>query len=405
MEQTLDDIATGEAQRLPYLNEFYHGSDGLVDQVKAKEESIDPRTACTLQLDGLTPAIRVGRYGPYFEMQTNGDKITVSIPDSVAPADITNADAERMMREKAEGPKALGIDPETSEPIYVRNGPFGPYIQRGEMRDDGTKPKRVSIPKNIDSSSVTPEIAQTLLSLPRKLGDHPETHKTVKAGIGRFGPYVVYDGIYKSFNKDGTYDLRGTKVRRAERRPGDRAGDARHRPPSSAGDSAARTGAASRRRQADGHPGGALRSIHQTRQSERHDSQRPDGRTGDRRGSPCLAREKGRRQGTARRPRPQSPRSPGGPHHVPRREETRCAQARSQKSDGDGNQKEGEKYKEVERQEKTRREEERNVAFTSRPAWQVPFQHRADRRFAPRRNQRDRRSSALRDKTPASREV
>ncbi len=205
MEQTLDDIATGEAERLPYLNEFYRGDDGLVDQVKAKEEAIDPRSACTLQLSGLEPAIRVGRYGPYFEMQTNGEKITVSIPDSVAPADISNADAERMMREKAEGPTALGMDPETSEPIFVRNGPFGPYIQRGEMKDDGPKPKRVSIPKNVDPSNVTLDMAQKLLHLPRKLGEHPETHKSVKAGIGRFGPYVVHDGIYKSFNKDGTY--------------------------------------------------------------------------------------------------------------------------------------------------------------------------------------------------------
>jgi DNA topoisomerase-1 len=211
MEQTLDDIATGEAERLPYLNEFYRGADGLVDQVKAKEESIDPRTACTLQLDGLEPPIRVGRYGPYFELQSNGDKVTVSIPESVAPADITNADVERMMREKKEGPTSLGVDPETTEPIFVRNGPFGPYIQRGEMRDDGTKPKRVSIPKNIEPSSVTLETAQTLLHLPKKLGDHPETHKSVKAGIGRFGPYVVHDGIYKSFNKDGTYEHGGQK--------------------------------------------------------------------------------------------------------------------------------------------------------------------------------------------------
>lgn len=206
MEQTLDDIATGEAERLPYLNEFYRGSDGLVDQVKAKEESIDPRSACTLQLDGLEPVIRVGRYGPYFEAQSNGDKVTVSIPENVAPADITNADAERMVREKSEGPASLGIDPDTSEPIFIRNGPFGPYIQRGEMKDDGPKPKRVGIPKNIELSSVTLETALQLLHLPRNLGHHPETQKSVKAGIGRFGPYVVHDGIYKSFNKDGTWE-------------------------------------------------------------------------------------------------------------------------------------------------------------------------------------------------------
>jgi len=209
MEQTLDDIATGEAERLPYLNEFYRGADGLVEQVKSKEESIDPRSACTLQLEGLEPVVRVGRYGPYFELQNNGDKVTVSIPENVAPADITNADAERMMREKTQGPASLGVDPDTNEPVFVRNGPFGPYIQRGEMIEGGPKPRRVGIPKNINSTDVSLETALALLHLPRKLGVHPETQKSVKAGIGRFGPYVVHDGTYKSFNKDGTYEREG----------------------------------------------------------------------------------------------------------------------------------------------------------------------------------------------------
>src|SRR5690606_35200487 len=65
MEQELDDIAVGEGDRLPYLNQFYRGEEGLDEQVKAKEETIDAREICTLDLEGITSAVRVGRYGPY----------------------------------------------------------------------------------------------------------------------------------------------------------------------------------------------------------------------------------------------------------------------------------------------------------------------------------------------------
>ncbi|MFH1299691.1 MAG: type I DNA topoisomerase, partial [Planctomycetota bacterium] len=63
MEQELDDIAVGQGDRLPYLNQFYRGKDGLDEQVKAKEETIDAREICTLNLEGITSAVRVGRYG------------------------------------------------------------------------------------------------------------------------------------------------------------------------------------------------------------------------------------------------------------------------------------------------------------------------------------------------------
>ena len=111
MEQTLDDISNGEAERLPYLTSFYAGSDGLVEQVKSKEETIDPREACSLKLDNVEPVVRVGRFGPYFEQQTNGKKLTVSIPNDVAPADIsaevvTAADRGKGARCRALGPRS-----------------------------------------------------------------------------------------------------------------------------------------------------------------------------------------------------------------------------------------------------------------------------------------------------------
>ncbi|HEV8002701.1 MAG TPA: type I DNA topoisomerase [Planctomycetaceae bacterium] len=211
MEQTLDDISNGEAERLPYLTTFYGGSDGLVEQVKAKEESIDPREACSLRINGLEPVIRVGRFGPFFEQESDGKRLTVSIPNDVAPADISPDVATKLLEEKQRSSEPLGLDPETSEPIYVMAGPYGPYLQLGDVKEDGPKPRRTSIPKGTDPATIAMETAVKLLALPRTLGNHPESGKPVKAGIGRFGPYVVHDGVFKSFGKDGTFELNGRR--------------------------------------------------------------------------------------------------------------------------------------------------------------------------------------------------
>jgi DNA topoisomerase-1 len=87
----------------------------------------------------------------------------------------------------------LGHDPETGQPVYQLTGQYGPYVQLGEVTDDGAKPKRMSIPKDLKPEDVTLEIALGLLSLPRLLGMHPETGGKVLAGLGRFGPYIVHD--------------------------------------------------------------------------------------------------------------------------------------------------------------------------------------------------------------------
>lgn len=202
MEQTLDDVATGEAERLPYLREFYAGQEGLDEQVREKEEQIDPRKACTLEIAGLEPKIRVGRYGPYLQKDQNGESVTASIPDDVAPGDINNELAGKLIELKEKGPQSLGMHPEEGLPIFVLSGPFGPYLQLGEVTEDGPKPKRVSIPKNLDPTTITLDTAVELLSLPRTVGQHPETGKVVKAGIGRFGPYVLHDKVYKSLGKE-----------------------------------------------------------------------------------------------------------------------------------------------------------------------------------------------------------
>lgn len=144
----------------------------------------------------------MGKFGPYLERSSNGETMTASLPDDISPADLSDELAEELFHRKQQGPKNLGMHPESGLPIFVMNGPFGPYLQLGEIVPDGPKPKRVSVPKNMSPDTVEFETAVALLALPRQLGKHPEDGKVVNAGVGRFGPYVQHAGRYKSLAKE-----------------------------------------------------------------------------------------------------------------------------------------------------------------------------------------------------------
>lgn len=194
MERTLDDISTGEAQWLPYLDQFYRGDRGLETLVKDRESQIDPTEARTIALDDLDVAVRIGRYGAYVETQLeNGEAVKASLPKDLTPADLDADQIQDLIRQKTEGPDKLGFHPESGEPIYVLTGAYGPYVQLGDVTEEVPKPKRASLPKGVTPDTVTLEQAVGLLALPRLLGAHPETGRPVKAGLGRFGPYIVHD--------------------------------------------------------------------------------------------------------------------------------------------------------------------------------------------------------------------
>jgi len=148
-------------------------------------------------LSDMEPSIRIGRYGPFLELERGEDRLRAPLPDDIAPADLTNELAVELLERRAEGPDELGEDEKTGDKIYLLDGRFGPYVQRGEA-GDGVKPPRSSLPKGMSPESVTLDIALKLLSLPAELGPHPESGKPVKVGIGRYGPYVVHDGDYRS---------------------------------------------------------------------------------------------------------------------------------------------------------------------------------------------------------------
>ncbi|MBE9181653.1 type I DNA topoisomerase [Oculatella sp. LEGE 06141] len=193
MEQTLDEISTGEAEWLPYLRQFYSGETGLENQVKQREDLIDPNDARAIELEGIAAKVRIGRYGAYLEAENGDGPVKATIPQDLTPSDLDPEQVEFLLRQKTEGPDKVGFHPETGEPIYMLIGPYGPYVQLGEESEANPKPKRASLPKGVNIQDVTLEMAVGLLALPRLLGVHPDTGAKIQANLGRFGPYVVHD--------------------------------------------------------------------------------------------------------------------------------------------------------------------------------------------------------------------
>ncbi|MEH2412079.1 type I DNA topoisomerase [Nostoc sp.] len=206
MEQTLDDIATGEVKWLPYLQQFYLGEKGLETLVREQESQIDATKARTVVLENLDAKVRIGKYGPYIEVENGEGVITASIPKDLTPADLDPKQVEVLLRQKITGPDQVGRHPETGEPIYVKIGAYGPYVQLGDKTDENPKPKQASLLKGVTPETVTLEMAVGLLALPRTLGVHPVTGGKIQASLGRFGPYVVHDQ-----GKEGK-DYRSLKV-------------------------------------------------------------------------------------------------------------------------------------------------------------------------------------------------
>jgi DNA topoisomerase I len=190
MEDELDDISNGKQDWVPVLERFWKDFSAQVGE----KESVSRKDVTQEALEETCPkcgkhhlTIRLGRRGRFIGC--------TGYPDCDYTRNLDGAEgAEPAKRE-------VGIDPKTHKPIFLMQGPYGPYVQLGEMEGE-KKPKRVSVPKNVPPDGVTMDVALKLLALPRDLGAHPETNKKVHAAIGRFGPYVSHDGHFKSIPKD-----------------------------------------------------------------------------------------------------------------------------------------------------------------------------------------------------------
>jgi DNA topoisomerase-1 len=205
MESRLDDIAHGKVDRLAYLKQYFEGEDGLRTRVERQESQIKPADAKKLDLpiEGLDKVdVLIGKFGPYVQFtDEDGGLRKASLPKVMLPGELS-AERVRSLVDRAEdGPQSIGKDPATGADIYVLDGRFGPYVQVGMTDDKTVKPRRASLLKGMKPEEVTLETALSLLALPRPLGPHPETKKEIRAGIGRFGPYVVHDGSFKSLAK------------------------------------------------------------------------------------------------------------------------------------------------------------------------------------------------------------
>src|SRR5687767_1029236 len=146
MEDVLDEIPRGEREWIDFLRQFYYGDRkhrGLLPAVEHGAEKADyPVLDLGAEPESGEPVrVRIGRFGAFLQLGDGGPGRTASLPEDVAPADLTVDKALELVRAKAEGPRLLGVDPKTGQNVYVMTGRYGAYVQLGETPEPPLKKK------------------------------------------------------------------------------------------------------------------------------------------------------------------------------------------------------------------------------------------------------------------------
>jgi DNA topoisomerase-1 len=212
LEGQLDDVAAGARHWKQVLREFWDPFAGVVDEVKerrvaevidalnellaphlfpAREDGGDPRH-CTLCGTGRL-SLKLGRYGAFIGC-SNYPECRFTRRLGVKPEE----EAEAALKERV-----IGVDPTTHEEVVLKQGPYGPYVQRGA----GESLKRSSLPPNVEPAELDLETALALLALPREVGRHPESGQPIEAGINRYGPYIKHDRFVRLGPEDDVLTL------------------------------------------------------------------------------------------------------------------------------------------------------------------------------------------------------
>jgi DNA topoisomerase-1 len=212
LEAKLDQVSNHEIDWKQVLRDFWRDFSGAVDETKdlrttevldSLNELLGPHIfppkadgsnarACPSCNDGQL-SLKVGKFGAFIGCS--------NYPECRYTRTLTPPDPNAPEGEKP-GVQVLGRDPETGAEVTLRDGRFGAYIQLGEAEEEGDKPKRVSLPKDLKPEDVTLEKALKLLALPREVAKHPESGEQIVAGIGRYGPYVQHGRTYANLGRD-----------------------------------------------------------------------------------------------------------------------------------------------------------------------------------------------------------
>lgn len=209
LENQLDDIANGDIDWRKVLRQFWQGFYSLTEEVLQKpnqdvrdllndaleahyfpanddDKGANPRQCPNCGANGIL-GLNTGKYGVYISCSNYPEcRYTRQIGENATSNNDNNGDT-------SDYPRMLGNDHATQNPILLKKGPYGIYV---EIEDGTKKPKRASLLPQMTPETVDLKIALDLLSLPRLVGMHPETKKEIKAGVGRYGPYLLHDGKF-----------------------------------------------------------------------------------------------------------------------------------------------------------------------------------------------------------------